>query len=144
MTIEVTDDSGARDTAQVTIEIKDLVEDEATFSLPVRSDTITWTRIAETQFLMARDQDGVRRPEFELNAQLDPCFKEGDPGEERLHNRTPDWKIYDQYQLDMWWDGNTLKYRDPRRSQEWTGYSITQPDSSLRPGHQRKLPHGIP
>ena len=30
----------------------------------------------------------------------------------------------------MWWDGNTLKYRDPRRSQEWTGYSITEPDDT--------------
>ena len=144
MTIEVTDDSGARDTAQVTINIKDLMEDNETKSMAINGHgTITWTRIAETQFLMARNQDGVRKPELELNAQLDPCFKEGQPGLSRLHNR-PDWKIYDQYQLDMWWDGNTLKYRDPRRSQEWTGYSITQPDSSLRPGHQRKLPHGIP
>ena len=89
---------------------------------------------------MARNQDGVRRPELELNAQLDPCFKEGQPGLSRLHDRTLDWEIYDQYQLDMWWDGNTLKYRDPRRSQEWTGYSITQPDSTYARGTNESCP----
>ena len=140
MTIEVTDDSGAKGTAPVTIEIKDLVEDEETFSLQVGSDTITWTRIAETQFLMARDGTNTRRPEFELNAQLDPCFREGNPGEEQLLIRT-DYEKYDQYQLDMWWDNNTLRYRDPRRSQEWTEYSsITQPDSTYARGANETCP----
>ena len=140
MTIEVTDDSGAQDTAQVTINIKDLMEDNETKSMAINGHgTITWTRIAETQFLMARNQNGVRKPELELNAQLDPCFKEGIPGISQLHNR-PDWKIYDQYQLDMWWDGNTLKYRDPRRSQEWTVYGITEPDNSHARGTNESCP----
>ena len=40
----------------------------------------------------------------------------------------------------MWWDGDTLKYRDPRRSQEWTGYNITQPDITYARGTNETCP----
>ena len=140
LTLRVEDKSGASDTAQVTINIKNLMEDDETKILTIPGHgTITWTRIAETQFLMARNQSGVRKPEFELNAQLDPCFREGQPGDEQLLIRT-DYEKYDQYQLDMWWDGDTLKYRDPRRSQEWTGYNITQPDITYARGTNETCP----
>ena len=135
MTIEVTDDSGSKATAGVTINIKDLMEDDETKTLEIPGHgTITWTRIAETQFLMARNEGGVRKPEFELNAQLDPCFEEGELSLNSLHDRTRDWDIYDQYQLDMWWDDNTLKYRDSRRSEVWAEYDITEPDNSYTRG----------
>ena len=133
MTIEVTDDSGSpRDTALVTIEIKDLMEDDETKTLEIPEP---WHHHLDQNSRDPVPHGPGPRPtpggrNYELNAQLDPCFKEGQPGLSRLHDRTPDWKIYDQYQLDMWWDSNTLKYRDPRRSQEWTGYSITQPDDT--------------
>ena len=68
MTIKVTDDSGSKATAGVTINIKDLMEDDETKSLEIPGHgTITWTRIAETQFLMAREGD--QHPEAGIRAE---------------------------------------------------------------------------
>ena len=40
----------------------------------------------------------------------------------------------------MWWDGNTLKYRDPKRSQEWAEYSITEPRDTYARGTNETCP----
>ena len=122
-TVKVEDQSGATDTAVVNIEIKNLIDDDETFAITVGDDTITWTRFPETQLLVARDQEGTRRPEYELNVQLTPCIEEFRPG----------WALHDEYQLDMWLEDETLKYRDPDRSQLWTTHGITVPD----PDHAR-------
>ena len=67
-------------------------------------------------------RDEVRRPEFELNAQLDPCFREGNPGEEQLLIRT-DWAI------------NTT-------STSWTCGGTATPSSTGTPGAARSGPPG--
>ena len=133
-TIRVRDESGATATATVNVEIKDLIEDDEEFTLMAAGDTITWTRVAETNFLLARaqGQEGPRRPEYELNAQLIPCFRE----------LRPDWETNDEYQLDMWLDGEILKYRDPDRSQLWTAHGITVPDPDHARGTDPQCPPG--
>ena len=79
-----------------------------------------------TNFLLARDQGGARRPEYELNAQLQPCTQDD--------TLRPNWGQNDDYQLDLWLDGNTIRYRDPRRTPGVNAWShthqVTQPDSA--------------
>ena len=127
-TLTVTDDSDATHTTTVNVEIKDLIEDGESFSLPVGSDTITitWTRFPETNMLVARENlvGGARRPEYELNVQLIPC----------IEDHRQNWAKYDQYQLDLWLDGEEVKYRDPSRSQEWTAHNITNADNTYGRG----------
>ena len=130
LTLRVEDDSGATDTATINIEIKDLIEDDETLSLAVGSDTITWTRFPKTNMLVARDSSDTRRPEYELNVQLIPCIEEP----------RNSWAVYDEYRLDLWLDGTTVKYRDPKRSLEWTPHSITVPDHSHARGADPRCP----
>ena len=135
ITVRVTDDYGADDTAVAKIEIKDLIEDRDSFLFTVGGDTITWTRVEETHFLLARDQANKRRPEFELNAQILPCVQ---------GHRREGWQINDQYRVDMWLDGDTLNYRDPERDQQWTPHGHHHQRQPAPPGHQpqvRVVPH---
>ena len=124
LTVTATDESGApKVETTVTVNIRNLIEDSEEETHDFGNGTvITWTRVQKTNFLIARDQNDTRHPEYEFNGQLPPC----------IQTHRDNWKQYDDYQLDIHIDETTVNYRDPDRSRKWTGYRIDPSNSESR------------
>ena len=126
LTLKASDESDAPAAeATLTITVKNLIEDAEEITHDFQDPEITWRRIPKTNFLMAQDTSHTRRPEYEFNGQIPPCS-------EPIPYLRQEANKYDSYRLDVHLEETTFRYRDPKRSREWTDYHIDPSDSLYR------------